>query len=381
MTLRPPRVLFVPGAGFGLGHLSRVSKLARALGQRATCMIATGMTDVCGLVPEHCEQVRVPRLNEMLAARTMNRLPDQDVRAEREAFFTDLERTFAPDVVVVDVMPVGLHGELLATLMQSSARKIFVMRPDVGTLVARVSIAAVGLSTLTRLYDAFLVASDPRISLVEEELRFGPSERSMTRAIGYVSLPVSTAEIETARRQRGLAAGDRWIVCSVGSGFFNRTLIEDCRRMAETFPEFHFDLVSGPSGQEGDTDGMAPPPTRGRLRAATVRTDLRILHAAADVVICHGGYNTITEAMEGGAAVIVDARSNPDHERAIHPGRLGPYYPITLVRESGDLERHLRTLATRGFVRYPVRSTGALDFDGCTAFARHILDATDGRCA
>jgi len=258
-------------------------------------------------------------------------------------------------------------------LTRSRARKIIVFRPVVGDKIEEAVRGDLGLEALGRLYDAFLIASDRRTAALDDAMRFTDREKSLSHYIGYVSTPISHAEIEAVRRLRGLQPGERWVVCSAGSGFYNRQLIDDCLGLSREFSAARFDLVVGPSGS---------PPKRPdeallhdeRIQMVVDRPDLRMILGAADIVICHGGYNTLTETMEGGAALIVDTRGDVYRERAGHAMRLQRYYPIAIAEDTGGLARHLRAALAGGLERRSIRDTAALDFEGCREFARLVSE-------
>jgi predicted glycosyltransferase len=372
------RVLFLPADGRGLGHVSRAGKLAEAIRGHAVCLVATGRRDSCRLIPAGVEHALVPGLDAVLPFRIPaagapppGGAPPRQVLALRREFLRDLHARFDPDVIVTDQWPAGLFDELHDILATSRARKLVVFRPLLGDDGAR-AVDELGAGELGRLYDAILIASDPRTARVEEDVGFGDHERSRCQHIGYVSLPVPADRIEETRRRRGLAPGDRWIVCSVGSGFYHRDLIADCLELSRQLPDIHFDLVSGPGSPGQAVAARSRPGIDGRATLAREVTDLRAMHAAADIVICHGGYNTLTEAMEGGAALIVDTRGDAHRERARHVGRLQPYYPIACGEGPADLARHVRVALSGAPERRSIRARRALDFDGCAAFARLV---------
>lgn len=378
MPKRDPRVLFLPIDGRGLGHLSRMCKLANALQGHAACAIATGLPYGAHLVPAGTEYVQIPGMEDLREFRNAmpGRWGDLDatarkVLARRREFFLALDLAFAPDLIVTDNYPTGWHGELTDMLMRSRACKLIVFRPVVGDRIVDAVRGDLGFEALGRLYDAFLIASDRRTAVLDELMRFIDRDGSASHFIGYVSTPVSQAEIEAVRRLRGLRAGERWVVCSAGSGFYNRHLIADCLGLSREFSSARFDLVVGPSGSPPE------PPDETLLRGERIQMvadcpNLRVVLAAADIVICHGGYNTLTEAMEGGAALIVDTRGDLFQERARHAMQLQRYYPIAIAEDAGGLARHLHTALAVGLERRPIRDTAALDFDGCREFARLV---------
>ena len=379
MPGRRPRVLFLTVDGpRGLGHLSRAAKLARSIQDLAACVLVTGLRDTCHLVPEHCEYVRLPGLEggpgfamvESPGWPFVTALASQ-MRTIRREILLALERTFAPDLIVTDQYPTGWYSEWEAVLAGSQAMKCIMFRPIPGANTVEHLASGAELRAL-RLYDQIWVAGDPRTAVVDEDLGFGAPERAKLRYIGYISVPVSAAEIDTARRERGLGPGDRWVVCSAGAGLVTGDLIEDCFRLAEDFPGVWFDIVVGPRSTRVTESGSLLWRDNGRVRVAGQRRDLRLAHAAADVVICHGGYNSVCEAMEGGAALIVDGRHDVNQERRRHAQLLQSHYPIAIAERAADLARHLRAILSGDLDRRPIRETGALAFDACGDFARLV---------
>lgn len=366
--------------GRGLGHLSRSCKLARSLQDFASCMIGTGIRYAGNLVPEKCEYVRIPGLDGLIESRAAERgkipfvdIPERDALRFRRGFLETLEKAFNPDLIVTDLLPAGNFDELAGILASSPAQKFILFRSVVGNEGTE-AIHKFGLDKLASSYDGFLIASDARTSHVEEDLQLKNGLAAKSHYIGYVSLPVSRGEIESVRLQRGLRENDRWVVCSAGSGFHSAPEFGDWLHLAEEFRDVHFDIVLGPSYW-----GCAPSANPsvffdGRVRLLTEHPDLRLFHAAADVVISHGGYNALTETMEGGAPLIVDVRNDPHQERVRHARELQRYYPITITESPEQLRTSLCVALSNSSPRRPVRNGSALDFNGCDEFRRLISE-------
>jgi predicted glycosyltransferase len=64
---RKPRILIYVQDSWGLGHIQRVSKLARALQNAAECLILCGHREAGWIVPEGSEYIRIPSLNVPLS--------------------------------------------------------------------------------------------------------------------------------------------------------------------------------------------------------------------------------------------------------------------------------------------------------------------------
>jgi len=380
MRARKPRILFLPMEGRGLGHLSRSCKLARSLQSTASCLIGTGVRYAGNLVPEQCEYVRIPGLDGLFESRATERgkvpfvdlTPEQSVDFRRQLLCT-LERMFRPDLIVTDILPAGDYSELADMLARSHAKKFILLRSILG-IESIGAIRRFSLEALTQFYDALVIASDPRTAQVDEDLQFTDRERSQSHYIGYVSTPVSQKEIEGARYRRGLKPGDSWIVCSAGSGFYNTRNFDDWMSLTKDFTGVHFDLVLGPSYMGNIPSGTPSIFFEGRVRVTTEQPDLRIAHAAADVVLSHGGYNTLTETMEGGAPLVVDVRHDPLLERRRHALQLQPYYPIFVAQSPSELKLGLNEALNGRVNRRPVRATKSLKFDGCDEFGQLVSE-------
>jgi len=294
------------------------------------------------------------------------------MRSTRREMLLALERSFAPDVIVTDQYPTGWLGEWEAVLAGSRAIKCIMFRPVPGANTVEHMATGPGLAALRELYDRILIAGDRQTTVVDEDLGFGAPERAKVQYIGYISTPMAAADVARARRDRGLGPRDRWVVCSGGAGLVTDDLFEDCSRLARDTPAVHFDIIAGPRSGRFASGGAPPWRDGGRVRVAGQRQDLPLLHAAADVVICHGGYNSVCETMEGGATLIVDTRRDASGERQRHARLLQSHYPVAVVEGAADLASPLGAALSSDLDRRPVRATGALAFDGCGDFARLV---------
>ena len=80
-------------------------------------------------------------------------------------------------------------------------------------------------------------------------------------------------------------------------------------------------------------------------------------------MVNHGGYNSIMEAMSGGARIIVHhIQGGDDDERILMERRLAPHYPISSLAKIEDLTSRIKEEANLAF--YGQRSKFGLEFDG-----------------
>ena len=103
-----------------------------------------------------------------------------------------------------------------------------------------------------------------------------------------------TEELDSIRRSRMLPAGAKWVVCSAGGGKNGEDLIESCWQLSQLYPELYFDIVTGPRSRLQFSRRCV---AHGRVSVVDANhAALPAMHAAADIVITRGGYNSLIEA-------------------------------------------------------------------------------------
>jgi predicted glycosyltransferase len=224
-----------------------------------------------------------------------------------------------------------------------------------------------GRYLLEQKYDRIFVMCDRRIVDVAQE--YGLSQTVAAKLIyaGYVAEPISLQVQERARAERGVGATDKWVVCSGGGGHLAEELIRQAGRLVSQYPNVYFDLVLGPRSAL-----PLPEFTGAERRVRIVKEDplLPVLHAASDIVICPGGYNSLMEVAVGRASVVV-APIRDDWEQREHARRLAKFLPVTLVEDSSQLSITLQRL-----LEHPTRlaQTSELDLSGAAHISQWISD-------
>jgi predicted glycosyltransferase len=71
------------------------------------------------------------------------------------------------------------------------------------------------------------------------------------------------------------------------------------------------------------------------------------MHAAADVVVIRGGYNSLLEACVGSANIVVVPIPG-DFEQQDHARRLRAYRDLTIIHALGELDQAVEALMTAG---------------------------------
>jgi predicted glycosyltransferase len=256
------------------------------------------------------------------------------------------------------------------------AKKYFIMRGimDHSDNVHIDALSAEGENALEEHYDRVLVACDEKICDVVNEYNLGPKISNKLKYIGYVSEPISQIRVSKIRRERGLGPGDVWVVCSAGGGALGERFIAECEKLSQLFPNFHFDIILGPRSSL-NWEFLSSDIIQSRnIRLHRECHYMSSLNAAANIVICSGGYNSLIEAMEGGNRIIcVPVQSRTNDEQYIHPLRLKDFYPIEIVTDLYELSNCLKKVSQKTeWPAAPIRSI--LNFEGIGNFQRIILD-------
>jgi predicted glycosyltransferase len=168
---------------------------------------------------------------------------------------------------------------------------------------------------------------DPAIKWVDRFLIPHPSEefaltempkawQSRARRLGPV---VRTLQLDrvASTKQRYSQSSRPLVVVTIGGGGFPesyQTLVAAEQAALAATDKFDWVLVYGPYYPH------AVPPSEGRVHRIKFEANLLELCAAADVVVCNAGYNTIRElAVAGTPAVVIPLRgtgADDQHERA-----------------------------------------------------------------
>ncbi len=123
MTTRPPRMLIYSHDLFGLGHLRRCRAIAQSLvayrEDLSILMIAGSPIVGAFSFSPNVDFIRVPGVVKLANESYQPHAPGlsiEDVMEIRSAIILETARVFEPDIFLVDKEPLGLRGEVEATL-------------------------------------------------------------------------------------------------------------------------------------------------------------------------------------------------------------------------------------------------------------------------
>jgi predicted glycosyltransferase len=352
--MRQSRILIFTHDGRGLGHLRRLSRLGKVLQEHASVLFITGHREAAWLVPPESEFIHLPNLDslDLRRSRQWGRKPFlhdglSTGRRLRRDIISSTIRQFEPDAVILDYLPLGMEEEMKEFLTALPAcRKYFISRGILGSpdQVYRDVLTPTAIHALRDLYHAILVMSDIKIVDMAKEYSLDPVLSEKLAYVGYAVEPVNRDAIDLARAKRELPPDAKWVVCTAGGGKEGESLIRRCWEISQVFPECYFDIVTGSRSRLLISSDSWIDGHRVHLMPAESR-DLPLMHAAADIVISRGGYNSLTEACMGSARIIV-APIMTDYEQVHHAKRLSAYRDIRVVESLSNLDLALEECLT-----------------------------------
>lgn len=345
--MKQKRIIFYVHDGTGFGHLSRVCKIAEYLQGTFSCLIVSGHRAMSYMVSENCEYVYLPNIDsfKLRTAKYWNRLPFlQDIELSkvvemRKNLLQAIVKEFKPDILFTDYFPTGKYNEFEEIILNYKAIKYFILRwvvdkpKDLNNLYSPLN--KKNLKILDEYYNKIFVTCDEAICNIEKEYNFSDSLKLKTFYVGFVSKPIPTKDILQIRNQRGLNKEDIWIVCSSGSGKYGEFFTKECLRSAADFPNVFFDVVRGDQSHDNWLSLAYDFEIIDKTVYLNKSSKLALLHASADIVICHGGYNSLVESIEGGSYIIVVPNTG---DQFINPKLLRKYHKILYTENINELQ-------------------------------------------
>jgi UDP-N-acetylglucosamine--N-acetylmuramyl-(pentapeptide) pyrophosphoryl-undecaprenol N-acetylglucosamine transferase len=351
------RVVFQAPNTVGLGHISRLAAVALALRERdpdAAVLFAVEGDDHGLLAAAGLPRVSIPGLELLSDAWAM--WPGADQGALTAGLADAFVAATRPDLVVFDCVP---NWAFLATVRRRGV-------PFAVCLRKMKSEPLRGLLDQVRGADLVLVPHAPGEMDVPAELA------ARTRHVGRIVRPAVGSATP--------GASARVVVTGGGGGypgtveFYNAALeaLEICRRADPATTAL---LVTGPLFK----DWRRLRPASG-VQVVPFEPDLAGVFAAADVVICQAGYNTVAEvASLGVAAICVPAERVLDdqHERARETAARHDRFQVAEDLDPARLAERIRRALAAG----PAPARVALPAPGAAAAADaliEVIDATAG---
>src|SRR5262245_4239413 len=360
---------------YGLGNITRMLAICRHLIEaipNLSVLLVTGSPVVHSLrLPESLDYIKLPCLTrtgrgeyttKYLSARI------EDAIQLRSDLILATVANFKPDLLMVDKKPVGIKGELAATLEYLQAkhpetRQVLILRDILDSAEAVIGNWERNghYDAIKKYYDLVLVVGEQEIFDPRNEYQFPPSVIDQTFFCGYLRKEAEPNSREATRRLLSIGDEEKLVLVTPGGGQDGFQVIETYLAGLSSLRHAIKSLVvcgpEMPDLQQAKLHHMA-------LNDRSVifyefTGEMVSLMAASDVVIAMGGYNTICEILSLEKCAIVVPRVRPTEEqwirarqmshrglfKAIHPDELTPERLMRTLREY--LESDCRPTSSR----------------------------------
>lgn len=346
------RVLIYSHDTFGLGHLRRCRAIAHALVENysnLSVLIISGSPIIGSFdFRARVDFVRVPGVIKLRSGEytSLNLHLDIDETLRlRQSIIQHTAEIFAPDLFIVDKEPLGLRGEVAATLdiLRKQGTRLVVGFRDI--LDDAEALAAEwqrkrAMPALRDIYDEIWIYGLPQI---HSPLAGLDAPREVTDKISYTGYLCAPAPAKPAVMQWPKIAQTPYILVTTGGGGDGEALIdwvlsayEHCAATGDT-PPLPALLVLGPfMPPEAQNRYMQRAEALPTAHTLTFESHIEQFETRAAAIVAMGGYNTFCDILSHDKPALIVPRTVPRMEQAIRAARASELGLINMLRDPED---------------------------------------------
>ena len=331
---------------YGLGHIRRTMAIASQLrGPHINILILTGSPIVGRFTfPEQVDFVRIPgmikKTNEEYLPLSIKIDPKHALNI-RKNIITATAKTFQPNLFIVDKEPLGLKKEVLPTL-QWIRRNLPRTKTILGLRDIMDDAASVKrdwqkkgvYEILDKLYSEIWVYGIREFYDPVQEYAISEAISRKMHFTGYIPRKVSDDKaVRQIKKEQRLNKNDKLVLVTIGGGGDGYNVMDTFLTMLESemsSPPFKSVLITGPFMPRKKRMEIFDRARRLGVRTYRFYRKMEKIQAAADLVVCMGGYNTICEVLSQGTVSLIIPRETPRKEQLIraqvlHSQKLSDY--------------------------------------------------------
>lgn len=346
---QPHRVALYSHDTQGLGHIRRNIVIASSIvaaSPNTDILLLTGNPEATQLpLPPNTDIITLPTIAKDAAghyrSRVLNsplaRIVDMRSRVLRAAIMA-----FAPDLLIVDKVPLGLQKELLPTLRSLRAsgadtQIVLGLREilDDPVTTVREWESMRSSQAIAEFYDAVWVYGDQAVYDPVVEYGLPAAVADKISYTGYLSHG-RDAGISCRKTQTAPPPDQPYVLCLVGGGQDGFALADSF--VSATMPDGHLGIVlTGPFMSEPERSQLRTKAAgAGNIQVLDFVSNAEAFTAGARAIISMAGYNSVCELLALDAATLLVPRTTPRLEQLIRASRLAEL-GLTDMLLPGDL--------------------------------------------
>lgn len=383
------RVAIYSQDGLGLGHLRRNTLIGGEILDRTensnVLMLADSPVAPFFRLGDGMDHLKLPSIKKVTHGKWEGaglRILEKDLRRLRANILRDALVGFQPDLLLVDHMPGGARGEMLPALATvrmecPDCRIVLGLRDilDAEDVITRVWENEGAYNAVRSYYDEILIYGDDHV-FDSRAVYHLPEPPCGTHYCGYV---VNRGPVQPSEKVReALGFCDRpFVFISAGGGAdgtpLMKTYMEALKRLGRR-AEFGTLMAAG-ANVDSETFRCLEQQAEGLpIRIVSFIGDSVSYIAAADLVICMAGYNTISEVLYRKKKALVIPRNGPSCEQRMRARLFAGRGLIDVLDPVGLTPQVLadRVVADLQRTDFPV-SNENLPMGGACRAADHLL--------
>ena len=369
----------------GIGHLFRTIEICKALAGHDIILV-TGGPRVVKRLPDNVREVRLPELQmdphfKGLISTDPHATLDR-VKEERQVRLFALFKEEAPELLMIELYPFGRKAfrfeldPLLEGIKKGRLPECGVVCSVRDILVEKEKQEKHDLRTILILNDYFdtvLVHSDPSLVKIEETfLQLDEIEVPMIYT-GFIAPEPESFCRSTIRRQLGIAADEKFIIASAGSGSVGGPLLESVIKAFERLgiepSHKKMYVFTGPLMPKSDVDrlrGLGVP----EVVIEAFTSDFLSYLCAADLSISMAGYNTSMNILAAKVPALVWPFSE-NQEQRLRADRLAGLGALRILDDEDIHPQRMSAIITQTLVD-PPRITAEVNLEGAKNTAKWL---------
>jgi len=365
--LNDARILIYSHDSFGLGHLRRCRAIAHALVDRfkgVSVLILSGSPIIGSFdFSPRVDFVRIPGVIKLLNGEYQSlglHIALDQTMEMRAAIIRQAAESFRPDLFLVDKEPLGLQGEVAATLSMLKGKGttlVLGLRDimDDPKLLLREWERKQVLPALEHLYDEIWVYGLASFADPLEGVLCPLAVRRKMVYTGYLRRAVPhLSEIPIAP-----VGGQPYVLVTVGGGDDGMSVVDWVLRAYEHDPDIPLAavVVVGPFMPQARQREFRERAERiGRIDVVTFDTHIEFLMERAVGIVAMGGYNTFCEILSLDKRAILIPRVAPRREQLMRANRAAALQLVRTLDPEGPQDAALMAQALRGLREQPAPS-------------------------